>query len=143
MKEISFSGTCHFGCQSNAMLYNPPEDFIHQAACRLSAALCGMVDSFKESQLQAAQKAFARASAKPNSAVAALIEQRNRLRFIRSLVPSSATLLVVPSVLMEHWQVSLGSRAILADLSSHLAIPHFAPPTVGPTSIVCGSDVLY
>jgi hypothetical protein len=64
-----------------------------------------MVDQFKNDQLHAAKKSFARASVKPNSAVAALIEKRNRTLFLQSLVPSSGTLLVVPSVLMEHWQV--------------------------------------
>jgi hypothetical protein len=64
-----------------------------------------MVEQFKADQLRAAKKSFARASAKPNSAVAALIEKRDRALFLQSLVPSSGTLIVVPSVLMEHWQV--------------------------------------
>jgi hypothetical protein len=64
-----------------------------------------MVEQFKADQLHAAKKSFARASVKPNSAVAALIEKRNQTLFLQSLVPSPGTLIVVPSVLMEHWQV--------------------------------------
>lgn len=64
-----------------------------------------MVEQFKVDQLYVAKKSFARSSVKPNSAVAALIEKRNQTLFLQSLVPSSGTLIVVPSVLMEHWQV--------------------------------------
>jgi hypothetical protein len=89
----------------NATVYNPPENMVHQAALRLSTNFLTLVEEFKAKQIQAAQKSFARSSAKPNSAVAALIEEENRKRVLDSLVPSSGTLIVVPGVLMEHWQV--------------------------------------
>ena len=78
---------------------------MHHAALRLSANFRTLVKEFKAKQLQAAQKSFARSSAKPNSAVAALIEEENRKRVLDSLVSSSGTLIVVPGVLLEHWQV--------------------------------------
>jgi hypothetical protein len=89
----------------NATVYNPPENTMHQAALLLSTNFLTLVEEFKAKQIQAAQKSFARSSAKPNSAVAALIEEENRKRVLDSLVPSSGTLIVVPGVLMEHWQV--------------------------------------
>lgn len=88
------------------MLYNLVDSVIYDAAYRLNDAFREKVSEFKHKQVQVAKKSFARASAKPNSAVAALVERNNRLKLKNSLVPSSGTLLVVPSVLMEHWQVS-------------------------------------
>lgn len=93
-------------CFSNAMLYNPPENEVYKAAFRSNELFREKVGEFKQKQIHVAKKSFARASAKPNSAVAALVERNNRLKLKNSLVPSSGTLLVVPSVLLEHWQVS-------------------------------------
>ena len=90
---------------SNAIVYNPIGNLIHDAARRLTAVFREKVEKFKLRHIQIAKKSFARASAKPNSAVAALVERNNLLKVKDSLVPSSGTLLVVPSVLVEHWQV--------------------------------------
>ena len=92
-------------CGRNATLYNPSENVVHQAAQRLTSKFRSLVEQFKLNQINKAQKSFANASSKPNSAVAALIDERNRKKFLESLVPSSGTLIVVPGVLMEHWQV--------------------------------------
>lgn len=60
---------------------------------------------FKESQMRSARKSFSNANSRPNSRVAALIEKEDCRRLVSSLVPSKATLLVIPNVLMEHWKV--------------------------------------
>lgn len=54
--------------------------------------------------MQLAKKSFARTTSKPNSSVAALVERNNQIKLQESLTPSRGTLLVVPSVLLEHWQ---------------------------------------
>ena len=94
-----------FSAGRNATLYNPSENVVNQAAQRLTSKFRSLVEQFKLNQINTAQKSFAKASSKPNSAVAALVDERNRKRFLESLVPSSGTLIVVPGVLMEHWQV--------------------------------------
>jgi hypothetical protein len=91
---------------SNAILYNPIGSLIRDAATRLNAVFLKMANNFMQKQIQLAKKSFARASAKPNSTVAALVERNNRIKLQKSLIPSSGTLLVVPGVLLEHWQVS-------------------------------------
>lgn len=55
--------------------------------------------------MRSARKSFSNAKSKPNSRVAALIEEEARQRLLDSLIPSAGTLLVIPPVLMEHWQV--------------------------------------
>lgn len=55
--------------------------------------------------LASAKKSFSNPIAKANSGLAALIEESKRLRFIKTLVPSRGTLVVIPSVLMDHWEV--------------------------------------
>lgn len=89
------------------MKYNPEDCAVHQAAKRLQDMFAKLVAEFKASQVQIAQKSFGRASSKPNSAVAALIEENKIKKFKSALIPSSATLLVVPGVLLEHWEVRI------------------------------------
>ena len=75
-------------------------------AKKLKTIFGQVVNDFKANQIQVAKRSFGRrADSKPNSVVAALIERNNRERFLRTLLPSRGTLLVVPSVLIEHWQV--------------------------------------
>jgi hypothetical protein len=95
----------------NAREYNPDGDVVFEAANRLVGIFHDAVNEFKQKQIQVAKKSFARASAKPNSAVAALVESNSRLKLKNSLVTSSGTLIVVPSVLLEHWQVGLSFLA--------------------------------
>jgi hypothetical protein len=64
-----------------------------------------IIRDFKESQMRSARKSFSNANSRPNSRVAALIEMEASQRLVSSLVPSNATLLVIPNVLMEHWKV--------------------------------------
>lgn len=60
---------------------------------------------FKQSNVEQAKKSFSSVNSKPNSAVAALVAETRRTKFFKSLLPSKATLLVVPAVLMDHWEV--------------------------------------
>lgn len=94
-----------FSACSNAKQYNPAGSVVHDAAIKSNEIFRNMVQDLKERKIQVAKKSFAKASAKPNSTVAALVVRNNRLKLIKSLAPSSGTLLVVPSVLLEHWQV--------------------------------------
>ena len=64
-----------------------------------------LVAEFQQSQMRSARKAFSNAKAKPDSRVAALFEEKRRHMLFQSLIPSTATLIVVPSVLVEHWKV--------------------------------------
>jgi SNF2-related domain len=66
-----------------------------------------LVKEFTEAQLRSAKKSFSNSKSKPNSTVAVLVEQESRKELINMLIPSSGTLLVIPSVLMEHWQTQI------------------------------------
>jgi SNF2 family DNA or RNA helicase len=66
-----------------------------------------LFDQFKRNLLRAAKKSFSNSRSKPESVVAALIDNKKRQRFIRSLEPSSSTLIVIPNVLLEHWQTQI------------------------------------
>lgn len=64
-------------------------------------------------QLRSAKKAFSSSKSKPKSVVAALVEQESRKKLINTLIPSSGTLLVIPSVLMDHWQTQINMHVDL------------------------------
>ncbi|KAG7363282.1 SNF2 family helicase [Nitzschia inconspicua] len=90
-------------CFMNAMLAHDPDHVIHVAARRLTIIFAGMVKDFKEKQTQIAKKSFAKSTRRPDSVVAALVETTSAERIKAALLPSSGTLLVVPSVLLDHW----------------------------------------
>lgn len=92
---------------SNVKSKNAPGSTIHQAAIQVEEIFQNVVKDFRQEQIKIAKKAFRRANSQPNSTVAALISSQKKLLLLKSLVPSSATLLVVPSVLLEHWQVTI------------------------------------
>ena len=71
----------------------------------MAMTFAALVAEFKQSQMKSARKCFSNAKAKPNSRVAAMIDEESHQRLLESLVPSSGTLIVVPSVLVEHWKV--------------------------------------
>ena len=66
-----------------------------------------LVHDLKRLQLNSVRKFFANAKAKPNSRIAALVQEESRRKHLNSLLSSSGTLIVVPSVLLEHWKVRL------------------------------------
>lgn len=72
----------------------------------LTCTIRDAVVAYKAKMLNSAKKScFSNPLAKPNSTLAALIEESKRWRFIKTLVPSRGTLVVIPSVLMDHWEV--------------------------------------
>lgn len=89
---------------SNTMKYHPRESRIHEAAKQLRQSWIETVEEFKQKQVKIAKKSFARIRSKPNSSVAVLVEKYNHSKLNSSLIQSSATLLVVPNNLVEHWQ---------------------------------------
>lgn len=91
-------------CFENAMTYNPAHTGLHQVASCLDATFERLVVDFKANQVSIAKKSFGRPSSRPSSAVSALVAQNSKEKFKKSLVQSSGTLLVVPSVLQEHWK---------------------------------------
>jgi hypothetical protein len=96
-------------CFMNAMVSNPVQSPIHDAAGRLTTIFSNMIKDFKEATIKIARKSFSSTSAKPDSRVAALVEKSNELKLKNSLVPSSGTLLVVPNNLLDHWTVRFSS----------------------------------
>ncbi|KAL3916116.1 MAG: hypothetical protein SGILL_005327, partial [Bacillariaceae sp.] len=90
-------------CFTNVIMKTGPDWPIHEAAGRLLISFAGFVRDFKNKQVQTARKCFSRTSRRPNSGVAAFVEQTNAKRLNDALLPSSGTLLVVPSVLLDHW----------------------------------------
>eukprot|EP00531_Pseudo-nitzschia_arenysensis_P016846 CAMPEP_0116118160 /NCGR_PEP_ID=MMETSP0329-20121206/1957_1 /TAXON_ID=697910 /ORGANISM="Pseudo-nitzschia arenysensis, Strain B593" /LENGTH=1286 /DNA_ID=CAMNT_0003611771 /DNA_START=219 /DNA_END=4079 /DNA_ORIENTATION=+ len=90
-------------CFDNAISNHLVSDLIRQAAERLKTIFRSEINAFKKSQIDIAIKSFSRASAKPDSVVAALIQKNNTEQLRKKLLPSSSTLMVVPAVLVDHW----------------------------------------
>ena len=86
------------------MTYHPDHSGIYKVAALLRGKFLLAVDEFKSQQVRSAKKSFSKATSKPNSSVAALVEKTQRANLQNALVQSSGTLLVVPSVLLEHWE---------------------------------------
>ena len=92
-------------CTRNAITFNPAGHMVHEAAVKLSKTFVDIVDQFKAKQVQTAKKSFSKASAKPNSSVAALLEKRHSEELLNSLKTTTGNLLVVPGTLLNHWEV--------------------------------------
>jgi hypothetical protein len=92
-------------CFMLAMISQTSDSDIHQAAKRLAVIFTEMVKDFKEKETQTAKKSFSISARRPHSTVAALVESTSAERIKNALLPSSGTLLVVPSVLLDHWIV--------------------------------------
>jgi len=90
-------------CFRNVISNSCVSSLVEQAAIRLLSVFRSQIKAFKQSQLETAIKSFSRSSAKPDSIVAALIEKTSNEHLKHVLLPSSATLLVVPAVLVDHW----------------------------------------
>lgn len=91
-------------CFLNAKKYNPSDHEIHVAACQFLNKFNDLVRNYKKSQLRSARKSFSSTMSKPNCAVAALVEKETNSTFLKALMPSASTLLVIPSVLIDHWK---------------------------------------
>lgn len=112
---------------------------------RLLDIFSGVLREFKERQLKSAKKAFSNPKSKPNSRVASLFEEGARQKLLDSLVPSAGTLLVIPSVLMEHWKTQIDRHVDLRYCTDK--IPLFfeyekkdAGMTVDKATILCKLD---
>ncbi|KAL3914146.1 MAG: hypothetical protein SGILL_006216 [Bacillariaceae sp.] len=90
-------------CFMNGMLSRAPNDLVYMAAARLTMVFDRAVKEFKQKKVQIARKRFSRSAKRPDSEVAAIVEKTNAERLTDALLPSSGTLLVVPSVLVDHW----------------------------------------
>ncbi|GKZ00035.1 hypothetical protein MPSEU_000956900 [Mayamaea pseudoterrestris] len=66
-----------------------------------------LVYELKTSQLCSAKKSFANASARPNSRVTAIIEKQKLRELEEALLSTSATIIIVPSVLLNHWKTQI------------------------------------
>jgi hypothetical protein len=87
------------------MVYNPKGHIVHETAARMKKSFELIVNNFKEQEVQSAIRSYSNASSKPNSSVAAFIEQTRKKELQELLVTSSGTLLVVPNTLLSHWEV--------------------------------------
>lgn len=90
----------------NAIHYNGEDGEISDLARAMWVDFNHLVSELKTRKIQSAKKSFSNAHTRPNSSVAAILEQKNRKKFIDSLVPSAANLVVVPETLLSHWVVS-------------------------------------
>ncbi len=105
-------------CFDNALSNDLVSDPIRQAAKRLKASFRSEINAFKRSQVEVAIKSFSRASARPDSMVAAMIQKNNNEKLRRALLPSSGTLMVVPAVLVDHWMVSCRQASVFGRLKT-------------------------
>jgi SNF2-related domain/Bromodomain len=90
----------------NAIDYNAEDGDVADLARDMWADFKDLVAELKTRKIQSARKSFSNSKARPNSSVAAILEQKNRTTFMRSLLPSAANLVVVPETLISHWVVS-------------------------------------
>ncbi len=104
----------------NVWDYFPPDDKMYMVATRLARLFDELLEEYKAGQLSSARKSFSNTKAKPDSLVAALLEKQARLEYINALVPSKSTLLVVPSTLMDHWEVRLALPVF-----SNVIVPYY------------------
>ncbi len=92
-------------CFENAMLYNPPHHDVYKAAERLSKNFEDILVEFKSEQLAIAAKQMSRMKKEPSArSLVDAFEAMKRAELQEPLVPSSSTLLVVPSPLLLHWE---------------------------------------
>lgn len=97
----------------NVLLYREavaeyaPDDGQQSSSRRLLSEFRALVSELKRSQLKSANKSYSNANGRHRSRVAAAIAKQARERFLSYLAPSCGTLIVIPRVLMEHWQVRL------------------------------------
>ena len=89
---------------NNALSYHKEGSPVAELAAELRERFETIVSLFRDSNVQIAKRYFSNAEAKPDSSVAALIERQARRQLLNSIIRSSATLLVVPGTLLQHWE---------------------------------------
>jgi len=94
-------------CFSNAMIYNPPDHPVHEAAEMLLKRFQELISQFRNDQVDAASSSMYRHRGAKGSNERSLVdafEARRQRELQEPLVASSSTLLVVPAELLAHWQ---------------------------------------
>jgi len=92
-------------CISNAKEYNPPDSAVYEAAERLMKKFENIILEFKEDQLRTAAKSIKRMSKDENTRhLVDAFETRKKAEIEETLIPSTSSLLVVPSPLLQHWE---------------------------------------
>lgn len=87
------------------MEYNPEDHEVHSAAKNLFRSFREeLLVEFKQERLGSMRSSACNTSLKPDSSVALLMQRKTEEDFKKSLLQSTTTLLVIPAVLMEHWQ---------------------------------------
>jgi len=84
----------------------------------LSSQFKILVQEMKDRQMRSAKKSFSNNSGRHKSRVAGYIAQQTQQKFIESLVPTSATLIVIPSALMGHWRHQLNMHVDMSYATS-------------------------
>ena len=85
------------------MDFNSSDSSIYKAAAALSGRFKEALSEFKMLQIQHVERRRIRTNL--NSKFGALLLKRKQDELLKSLIPSSATLLVVPNTLLKHWEV--------------------------------------
>ena len=86
----------------NAKLYNKPDTLIYKTAGSILRKFEDYFEDFRGRQLQSAINS----SKRSKRSLGTLISQKKRKDLLHTLLPSKGTLLVVPSTLLQHWEVS-------------------------------------
>ena len=92
-------------CFLNGMTYNPPHHAVHEAAERLGKNFRAFVSEFKLQYIERAAKSISRMAKDPSAmSLVNSFESKKNAELAEPLLPSSATLLVVPNPLIHHWK---------------------------------------
>lgn len=88
----------------NAMLYNPPDNYVHRAAQRMVDNVKDILAKFKSEHVNTAMKSLSRIRLSESYSLISMLEAKKRAELHDPLVASSSTLLVVPNPLLNHWE---------------------------------------
>lgn len=94
----------------NAIMYNPPDNDVHQAAQRMVNNAKYILESFKSEQVNTAMKSLSRIRLSDSHSLINMLEAKKRAELQDPLVASSSTLLVVPNPLLNHWEEQITSH---------------------------------
>jgi len=87
---------------STAILYNHPDTKVYKKAESLLGVFTDFLTDFKEHQ----RKSAIATAKRSNLSLGSLINENKRRELLNSLIPSACTLIVVPTTLVQHWEVS-------------------------------------
>jgi hypothetical protein len=107
------------------MEFNGSNTIVYKAAEALSDRFKEAIYEFKMLQIRRAER---RSRTNLNSESGALLLKRTHDELLSSLIPSSATLLVVPSTLLKHWEVRFHLLYWTVNYHTPLPSKFFIPP---------------